>query len=118
MPCINLTSMLKPHIKSKIYILHAVDPLRLIRVKELTKLGCKRGRRVLTVIKGSSESLMFSQTLGADGIYIRHLIGTLRSEDGDGRENVAEKANSRSFNLHRNYSKSLTLSNVGEPSKN
>ena len=29
------------------------------------------------------------------------IIGTLRSEDGDGRENVAEKVNSRSFNLHR-----------------
>ena len=45
------------------------------------------------------------------------ILGTLRSEDGGGRENVAEKANSRSFNLHRSYSKSLTLSNVGEPSK-
>ena len=44
------------------------------------------------------------------------LIGTLRSEDGDGRENVAEKVNSCSFNLHRDYSKSLTFSNVGEPS--
>ena len=44
------------------------------------------------------------------------LIGTLRSEDGDGRENVAEKVNSCSFNLRRDYSKSLTLSNVGEPS--
>ena len=44
------------------------------------------------------------------------LLGTLRSKDGDGRENVAEKVNSRSFNLHRDYSKSLTLSNVGEPS--
>ena len=44
------------------------------------------------------------------------LIGTLRSEDGDGIENVAEKVNSRSFNLHRDYSKSLTLSNGGEPS--
>ena len=41
--------------------------------------------------------------------------GSLRSEDGEGRENVAEKVNSRSFNLHRNYSKLLTLSNVGEP---
>ena len=41
---------------------------------------------------------------------------TLRSEDGDGSKNVAEKVNSRSFNLHRDYSKSLTLSNVGEPS--
>ena len=45
------------------------------------------------------------------------VLGSLRSEDGDGRENVAEKVNSRSFNLHRGYSKSLTLSNVGELSK-
>ena len=44
-------------------------------------------------------------------------IGTLRSEDGDSSENVAEKVNSHSFNLHRDYSKSLTLSNVGEPSQ-
>ena len=36
-------------------------------------------------------------------------LGTLKSEDGDGRENVTEKVNSRSFNLHRDYSKSLTL---------
>ena len=36
------------------------------------------------------------------------------SENGDGRENVAKKVNSRSLNLHRDYSKSLTLSNVGE----
>ena len=42
--------------------------------------------------------------------------GTLRSEDSDGSENVAEKVNARSFNLYRDYSKSLTLSNVGEPS--
>ena len=41
-------------------------------------------------------------------------VGTLRSEEGDGRENVAEKMNSRSFDLHLDYSKSLTLSNVGE----
>ena len=46
----------------------------------------------------------------------RKTIGTLRSEDGDGRESIAEKVNLRSFNLHRDYSKSLTLSNVGEPS--
>ena len=44
------------------------------------------------------------------------MLGTLRSENGDGEENVAEKVNSRSFNLHSDYSKSLTLSNVGEPS--
>ena len=43
----------------------------------------------------------------------RHIeLGTLRSEDGDGSENVAEKVNSRPFNLHRDYSKSLTLSNT------
>ena len=40
-------------------------------------------------------------------------LGTLRSEDGGGSENVAEKVKLRSFNLHRDYSKSLTLSNVG-----
>ena len=34
-------------------------------------------------------------------------------EDGGG-ENFAENVNSRSFNLHRDYSKSLTFSNVGE----
>ena len=44
------------------------------------------------------------------------LVATLRSEGGEGGENVAEKVNSRSFNLHRDYSKSLTLSNVGKPS--
>ena len=38
--------------------------------------------------------------------------GFLRSEDSDGRGNVAEKVNSRSLNLHPDYSKSLTL---GEP---
>ena len=33
--------------------------------------------------------------------------------NGDGTKNVAEKVNSRSFNLHRSYSKSLTFSTVG-----
>ena len=42
---------------------------------------------------------------------IAKILGTLRSEDGDGSENVTEKVNSRSFNLYRDYSKSL-----GEPS--
>ena len=32
------------------------------------------------------------------------ILGTLRSEDGEGSENVAENVNSRSFNLHRDYS--------------
>ena len=45
------------------------------------------------------------------------LVATLRSEGGDGGVNVAEKVNqARSFNLHRDYFKSLTLSNLGEPS--
>ena len=41
-------------------------------------------------------------------------IGTLRSEDGDGSENIALKVNSRSFKLHHDSSNSPTLSNVGE----
>ena len=45
------------------------------------------------------------------------LVATLRSEGGDGGVNVAEKVNqARSFNLHRDYFKSLTFSNLGEPS--
>ena len=36
-------------------------------------------------------------------------LGTSKSEDGDGGESVTEKKNSRSFNIHRDYSKSLTL---------
>ena len=55
-------------------------------------------------------------TLPSLDAFLSGTTGTLRSEDGDGRESVAEKVNSRSFNLHRDYSKSLTLSNVGEPS--
>ena len=43
-------------------------------------------------------------------------IETLRSQDSDGSENVAEKVNSCSFNLHRDYSRSPTLLNVGDPS--
>ena len=41
------------------------------------------------------------------------LLGTLRSEDDDGSENV-KKMNSRSSSLHRVYSSALTLSIVGE----
>ena len=47
---------------------------------------------------------------------MKDLLGTSRSEDGDSSENVAEKVNSRSFNLYHDYSRSPTLSNVGEPS--
>ena len=42
-------------------------------------------------------------------------LGTLRSEDGNGSENVDEKVNSRSFNLLGDYSKTLTLSKVNPP---
>ena len=61
-------------------------------------------------------TLRFSFSWRNDTIVFVKLTRTLRSEDGDGRENVAEKVNSRPFNLRRDYSKSLTLSNVGEPS--
>ena len=54
--------------------------------------------------------------LSLSKVDLKSKLGTLRSEDDDGRENVAEKVNSRSFNLHRDYSKSLTLSTVGKPS--
>ena len=54
--------------------------------------------------------------LSLSKVDLKSKLGTLRSEDDDGRENVAEKVNSRSFNLHRDYLKSLTLSNVSEPS--
>ena len=61
------------------------------------------------------ESMSSLPVATLDSVVLQ-LLGTLRSEDGDGGENVAEKVNSRSFNLHSDYSKSLTLSNVGEPS--
>ena len=41
-------------------------------------------------------------------------IGTLRSEDRDCGENVTLKVNWRSFGVHRDYSNSVTLSNVGD----
>ena len=58
----------------------------------------------MCAFKGEERSVLISVTLG-----------TLNFEDGDGGENVAEKVNSRSFNLDGDYSMSLTLSNVGEP---
>ena len=41
-------------------------------------------------------------------------IGTLRSEDRDCGENVTLKVNWRSFGVHRDYSNSVTFSNVGD----
>ena len=59
--------------------------------------------------KGKGGAALYKTLLGDPPV---NKIGTLRSEDSDGREKVAEKVNSRSFNLHRDYSKSLTFSNV------
>ena len=42
------------------------------------------------------------------------LIGSLRYQGSEGDETSLKKINSRSLNLHRNYSNLLTLSNVGE----
>ena len=38
-------------------------------------------------------------------------LGTLRSEDGDGKENVAEKVNSCCFNLSKSSSRLLQVTN-------
>ena len=70
---------------------------------------------------GESNTKMWVKTLSNSGLSMdkcvaNNSVGSSRSEDGNGRENVAEKVNSRSFNLHRDYSKSLTFSNIGEPS--
>ena len=46
--------------------------------------------------------------------YLKWKIGTLRSEDSGGGENVTLKVNWRSFGVHRDYSNSLTFSNVGD----
>ena len=43
------------------------------------------------------------------------VLGTLRSEDGDGRENVAEKSESAFFQSSLRLVQVTTLSNVGEP---
>ena len=45
------------------------------------------------------------------------VIGEFTTGRRDGSENVASKLNLRSFGLHGDYSNSLTLSNVGEPSR-
>ena len=50
--------------------------------------------------------------------YLKWKMGTLRSEDsgggGGGGEKVTLKVNWRSFGVHRDYSNSLTFSNVGD----
>ena len=49
---------------------------------------------LLNEVKPSPDRKMMKRLIFDD------LLGTLRSEDGDGRENVANKVNSRSFNVH------------------
>ena len=55
----------------------------------------------------ASTKLLFSQSQPVAFLlfslplpWLLLIIGNLRSEDGDGSENVAEKVNSRSLNLH------------------
>ena len=59
----------------------------------------------LSIIHGIIALNLLSDVFAAFAV----VVGTLRSKDGDGSENVAEKVNSRSFNLHRDHSKSVTL---------
>ena len=42
------------------------------------------------------------------------ILGSFSNHDGNGRKNVSHKVNSRCFKLHRSYSNSLNLSNVGD----
>ena len=69
---------------------------------------------IITIIEENTEA----KEAGTFTVFCPSLslLGTLRSEDADGRENITEKVNSCSFNLYCDYSKSLTFSNVGEPS--
>ena len=85
-------------------------------------MDCEHDCRLVRCLERAEHSSMIQileEPLALSYCFEENSLGTLRSEDGDGRENVAEKVNSRSFNLHYDYSKyskSLTLSNVGEPS--
>ena len=71
-------------------------------------------------------------THAVSSTVLKWSIGSLSNKDDDdnknvirdltigrrhGSENVASKMNMRSFRLYRDYSNSLTLSNVGEPSR-
>ena len=63
----------------------------------------------MRAIKFEAERIHLLGDVFAVVVVVVTALGTLRSQDGDGRENVAEKVDSRSFNLHSDYSKSLTL---------
>ena len=69
----------------------------------------------MRAIKFEAERIHLLGDVFAAVAVVVTALGTLRSQDGNGRENVAEKVDSRSFNLHSDYSKSLTLWNVCEP---
>ena len=60
------------------------------------------------------REVYFSATFSLASMVRSLLIRILRSEDGEGSENIAYKVNSRLFNLHRDSSSSITLSSVGE----
>ena len=59
------------------------------------------GKKILSVKEEGGGGRVTKRILSSFAATASVIIGTLRSEDGDGRENVAEKVNSRSFNLHR-----------------
>ena len=63
----------------------------------------------MRAIKFEAERIHLLGDVFAAVAVVVTALGTLRSQDGDGRENVAEKVDSRSFNLHSDYSKSRTL---------
>ena len=62
----------------------------------------------MRAIKFEAERIHLLGDVFAAVAVVVTALGTLRSQDGDGRENVAE-------NLHSDYSKSLTLWNVSDP---
>ena len=63
----------------------------------------------MRAIKFEAERIHLLGDVFAVVVVVVTALGTLRSEDGDGRENVAEKVDSHAFNLHRDYSKSLSI---------
>ena len=76
-----------------------------MKLGTFTLLSCSDGKEMYKKSDARTK-LLFSQSqpiaflpfsLPLPSLLI---IGTLRSEDGDGSENVAEKVNSRSLNLH------------------
>ena len=89
---------------------------RATRASRVTTMIGQRGRKRATTSAVLNEKvdknnynafLQWQRTLSC---VPADKIGTLRSEEGDCGGNVAGKVNSCYFNLHRDYSKSLTFS--------